>query len=416
MKKYSLLIILTICATFLICSNLSAQNLMYGCVKKNQGQLRIVNNPSDCNPSEYFISWGARPYDRVDPLNLYVDAAIGIDDPNRGLTQDKPFRTIGYALERVPILRTLETSTTINVAAGQYRESITIGMNSIWLKGAGPNNTALIGDGSTAVVQLYGPLKGGVAGFTIKNGGSGIYSSSATVTIENCIIADNRGYAGVEVYNNSFMNLKNSDVKGNNTGISLSRNSSIVMDTCNISANYSNGLAAWYTSTARLKNCDVSFNRGNGIEAGAGSSLRMSLSKVYNNTLSGLGITQQATLASRGGNEIYSNGDASGWRAGIAAYYGSVVVFTLEDTQVKDSIYHNNGPGLYISNNSSLFMKYGEIKENRFDGVGLYVGSTGHFEGGASVTSNGGYGVGCYKESVVVGSSDFVPGPTNCMW
>lgn len=33
------------------------ENVIHGCYKKNNGQLRIVNNPSQCNPSEVPISW-----------------------------------------------------------------------------------------------------------------------------------------------------------------------------------------------------------------------------------------------------------------------------------------------------------------------------------------------------------------------
>jgi hypothetical protein len=34
-----------------------AEDVIYGCYKKQNGQLRIVNNPSDCRPSEVAISW-----------------------------------------------------------------------------------------------------------------------------------------------------------------------------------------------------------------------------------------------------------------------------------------------------------------------------------------------------------------------
>lgn len=418
MKNYRLAIFLSSCFIIFLCSTLNAQNLTYGCVKKAQGQFRVVSDPSDCNPSEYPIALGTRPLDQVTPLILYVDGATGIDNLGYGLTQDKPFKTIGYALGRIPILRTADTSVTINVAAGQYRESIKIGMGGVWLKGAGPNATSLVGDGSTAVVQLYGPLKGGIAGFTITNGGTGIYSSTATMTIENCVITGNRGYGGLEVYNNSFMNLTNVDITSNNVGIALSRNSGVVLDGCNISSNSGHGLMVWYTSTARLKNCEVSRNGGNGIQAGAGSSLRMWFSRVYYNTLSGLDITQQATLAARGGNVIYSNGDGSGWRAGIGAYHGSSVVFTLEDTTVMDRIYDNNGPGLFISNNSSVFMKLGQVTHNNGNGVTLSLDSTGQFEGGASSTLNNGFGVACYNGSVGGLPGDLSgngSGPTNCI-
>jgi hypothetical protein len=56
MKKFVILVG-TILALFLVLSfNCYAENI-YGCKQKNDGQLRIVNNPGACRPSETFISW-----------------------------------------------------------------------------------------------------------------------------------------------------------------------------------------------------------------------------------------------------------------------------------------------------------------------------------------------------------------------
>jgi hypothetical protein len=42
---------------------------IYGCAKKGNGQLRIVENPTDCNPTENLISWRTIP-------NLYQKGCV----------------------------------------------------------------------------------------------------------------------------------------------------------------------------------------------------------------------------------------------------------------------------------------------------------------------------------------------------
>jgi hypothetical protein len=56
MKK-SAIVVGTILASFLVLAfNCYAENI-YGCKQKNDGQLRIVNNPGACRPSETSVSW-----------------------------------------------------------------------------------------------------------------------------------------------------------------------------------------------------------------------------------------------------------------------------------------------------------------------------------------------------------------------
>jgi len=56
MKKFAI-VVGSILALFLVLGfNCYAENI-YGCKQKNDGQLRIVNNPGACRPSETPISW-----------------------------------------------------------------------------------------------------------------------------------------------------------------------------------------------------------------------------------------------------------------------------------------------------------------------------------------------------------------------
>lgn len=57
MKK--LFITIGVSFVFIVATSVqsSAENLIYGCYKKQNGQLRIVSDPSECKPSEVPISW-----------------------------------------------------------------------------------------------------------------------------------------------------------------------------------------------------------------------------------------------------------------------------------------------------------------------------------------------------------------------
>jgi hypothetical protein len=351
-------------------------------------------------------------------ITLYVNATTGIDVPSRAPVAARPFKTIGYALHQIPALRSSsDVQAVINISAGVYNESIIVDQNNIWLKAAGSDVTSVVGDGASTVLQIIGPIKSHITGFTIQNGGVGLYSSFASVVVENCVITNNAGYAGIEVLDASLMNLINTNVNNNQVGISVYRNATAVIDFCNIFGNSSIGLEVWWSANARImNNCAIYSNGSYGIQIGGASSVRMSTSAVHDNTLSGILAFQTGTFGSRGGNTIYANAVSGG--AGVQAGNGSSVYFSLTDTQVKDAIYNNNGPGLSIRNNSSLNMEAADVHNNQGDGVALSLGSSGTAGSGVSITDNAGYGVSCSDGSVASGSPGDVSGNssgiTNC--
>ncbi len=57
-QKYALMFLLVFLCSFAICFSVYADDTMiYGCYKKNKGQLRVVGQGSKCLPSEIPISW-----------------------------------------------------------------------------------------------------------------------------------------------------------------------------------------------------------------------------------------------------------------------------------------------------------------------------------------------------------------------
>jgi hypothetical protein len=49
--------LITFFSTVLIASHAQGSNIIYGCTKKVNGQLRVVSGPGQCNPGENEISW-----------------------------------------------------------------------------------------------------------------------------------------------------------------------------------------------------------------------------------------------------------------------------------------------------------------------------------------------------------------------
>jgi len=289
---------------------------------------------------------------------------------------------------------------TIKIAAGTYNETVSISKNGLTIEGGGKDNTVISGDSSAIVITVNSIKQCKINDITIQGGSLGVYCSFGEVTFSNCRVQNNPGFAGILARHNSSVSLGNTDVNGNQYGVWVDRSASIAIEDCNIFSNSQNGVSIWYTSSASIKGCDIYSNGGNGIQVGGGSSIKLSLSKVHGNTYSGIDVTQLSTIALRGGNDIYSNADNSGWRAGIGAYHSSNVVATLSDTTDKDEIYLNNGPGIYISNNSSLFMASGKTYQNKGDGIHLHLNSTTQLED-VSVTNNSGYGIACNDQSVL---------------
>jgi len=288
----------------------------------------------------------------------------------------------------------------IEVAAGTYNETLVISKNNLRITGGGKDNTIITGNSASNVITVNRGNGFALEKITIQGGYIGVYCSWAGAALSECRIQNNIGDAGIVSTNGSIISLGQTDISGNNCGVMVLYNSVMRIENCNIFSNSLEGVSAWFLGVARIKSCDIYSNGGDGIQVGGGSSVRLSLSKVHGNALSGIGATEGSSARLGGGNDIYSNGDNSGWRAGIGVFHGSNVTATLTDSSEKDDIYLNNGPGLFISNNSSLFLKIGNVYQNKGDGIHLTLNSTAQLEE-VSLTDNTGYGIACNQQSVL---------------
>ena len=398
MKK-SIYFLLAAAICFLFTTHSYAGNIaIYGCYKKNHGQFRVVDSWNECLKSEVPISWVAQSNDIVDYIVIYVNASTGVDEVGYGLSEDKPFKTIGFALNRVPLLRShSEIRTLIDVAAGTYNESINISINKIWLKGKGVDQTIISGNGSNNVITITGPVGGRISDFSISGGGSGIVCFGSSYTVENCEITNNNGYAGLEIRNSSDVFLNNTAVFSNlQNGIAVYRNSTLISENSIVKENNSNGLEVWYTSTARVSNSEFDNNGNSGIQVGGGSSVRLFQSKLLNNYNCGIDSTSNSTALLRGGNLIKGNNTGMvDWRGGVGVYQGSEFTITNDSNVEQDKIIENHQNGIFLSNNSTSLIKDANISNNFGDGIDLNFGCSGAFEELVTITGNAAHGIIC---------------------
>lgn len=396
-RNYSILFFIISCMFFVSISY--AENVsIYGCYKKNNGQLRVVESWNECLKSEVPISWAAQKNDIVDYLEVFVNVMIGLDENGYGLSEVKPFKTIGYALSRIPHLRSnSEIRTVVYVSSGTYNESLNISINKLWLKGESSGNTFIIGDGIKNVISISGSATGKISDFSIYNGAIGISCTASSITIQDSIIKGNQGYSGLLIQNNSNVYLYKTQIFTNTGhGVSVTRNSTLTMNNCDLYDNVMNGLEVWYTSMARVDSCQLSKNLNNGIQVGGGSSLRLTKSYIFDNFYSGIDSTSNSTALLRGGNEIKGNNiSLVEWRGGVGVHQGSEFSITNDFNDTPDQIIKNHENGIYLSNNSTSLIKEANISDNFGDGIDLNFGCSGAFEDLVDISGNQGWGILC---------------------
>jgi hypothetical protein len=423
MKKLGILFSFSVAIIFCIFFAIPsyAENVViYGCYQKNNGQLRVVGSWNECLSSEVPISWTTQPYDVVNYLAVYVNASTGLDETGYGLSEDKPFKTIGYALSRIPFLRSnSDIRTDIFVASGTYNESIRLTQNNIRLKGKGIGNTIISGDGNNEVILVRGSFNARISGVSILNGGiSGIGCESASISIQDCEIRENRGDAGLVVTNTSYMRLENVNVISNNSyGILVYRNSSLKAVNIVVKDNLLDGLEVYQSSSAKIENSEFSDNGRNGIIVSKTSSITFHESKVLNNHLAGINLTENSNISLRGGNVIKGNNTSqTEWLGGLSAAHGSGFTIGSYPSRPKDQIVENYQNGIFLSNNSYSFINDANISYNYGNGISVDFGCTGQFENKVDITNNNGFGIIC-SDAIIRNSANVlgnVSGDINC--
>ena len=200
-------------------------------------------------------------------VDIYVNGAIGKDHPNWGDRQEKPFKTISYAVGRVPFMRnSSDFFANIHVAAGVYNEAVRVDINRVGLFGAGKENTEIAGPENTSVaLDILFSDNFIVDGFKISNGIFGIGLLTTSGTISNTMVQGN----GIGlVVGESLINIGEFISSDNYLGgITANQHTKVTLyGNISITNNYGGGMSFFNKSTLNL----ISFAETNVIVSGNG--------------------------------------------------------------------------------------------------------------------------------------------------
>ena len=359
-------------------------------------------------------------------LAFFVDQLVGTDQTICG-DQVQPCKTIGYAV--INKART-DSHSVINIAAGTYNESVVIDKKNVSLIGAGNTATIIAGDSNQPTINAIGPANIDMSNLAVRNGDPGIRGAAVTMSLQHLAVENNAD--GIYLEGNSSLYLRQSAVQSNSAdAITLTQNSSVDISGT-VTGNAGSGINIFSSSTANISDSTITNNQGDGIKlassatanignsnissnqqgifAIAGSSASVGDSTISNNMQTGIHVSGHSSFRLGGGNKVQSNGD------GVNVQQNSQITIQA-NSSATDLISLNNGVGVGVGNNSSLFMVDGKIETNKGDGISLVGNTIADITANASVTSNDGQGIYCDSDSKYNGTpsvSGNKGGDVNC--
>ena len=116
-------------------------------------------------------SAGQEAYPNDSTVTIYVSVKTGNDSLDSGLSANDPFKTIGYALSRIPFLRpSPDFLAIIDIAQGRYKESITIKYDKVYLVGKGNNKTKIIGTSGEETIRVNNSADIAIVNLSVEEG------------------------------------------------------------------------------------------------------------------------------------------------------------------------------------------------------------------------------------------------------
>jgi hypothetical protein len=232
-----------------------------------------------------------------------------IETQNDCLNAADPCRTIGHAIDQA------SPGDTISIAAGIYRESLSLDEN-LALEGAGAGATMIDGGGQSRVITINAGVVARIAGVQIQNGnttnqdlsdGGGIRNDGVLILSESVVSGNTSGGQGGGIYNSGALTLDGSRVQGNSAssggGIYSAGGGSLTASRSTISGNRSLGAGGGIQNDGTLTLTDgtisgnLAVGRGGGVE--------------NNNALTFTNVTISGNLADRGGGIANGGGGAN---------------------------------------------------------------------------------------------------------
>jgi hypothetical protein len=357
-----------------------------GCAKKQNGQLRIVTDASQCLASESAVSFAA-PGPPPGPVSVTVDCGAGetvqqaIDtaDPAQPLT----VTISGSCTESVAVFRdnvTLQAAASgggIASPSGGGGPALTVGGRDVSLQ-----SLALAGNGAPSLVTASGAT---VQTTDLHVTGDGVIAgessslSLADITIDNCQnagVSANNG-ATVYLYGGS---LKGCGVKALTGGSMFLRNGVSVTDARLVGVDASNG-GSIAIDSATISNDG---NWGAFAEGGGSIVVEGADTVVSGNTFAGVEADDGGTVT------IGVQAHVSGNGTGASAISGGHLV--IREGAVVE---HNTGVGIRLAGASTLSINgQAVVQNNGGDGISLSDTSVATFLE-STITGNTGHGIHC---------------------
>jgi parallel beta-helix repeat protein len=347
-------------------------DVIYGCYQKNNGQLRIVENTSECKKSEVPISWAGM----AGPTTILVDCDNG--------------ETITDALQQLGDPLTIQVKGTCNENVEIVRNDVTL----IAHPSGGTVNGGLTADKHTINVRASRIV---IDGLTLTGGRTGVNGGAM---IRNCTI-QNTVWNGVSFYHGGNGTVDNCQIKNNpHHGIVIEGGSGTVINST-ISSNAGLGIVINPGGSARIGITDRNQYAGNTISNNGSNGIHIAFSGsafIGGNTISGNGADPDAYWGRYGIGVFFASADLVGYNritgnkgTGVFAKNSTVLIgdggFGLpigapgEDPNYANMITGNgtvspNWGGVYGYLGTSLDIRYATISGNTGDGVILRLRST----------------------------------------
>jgi len=228
---------------------------------------KIAERLNASNYTDNSVVNGITYYYKVKAIDVCLNESAASDGASGRLVDRVYNKTRGlwYSTIQAAIDNATQNNV-IKVSQSTYNERLNLSNVNVALSSSDPNNPAatIIDGGGAGNVITFGTGNNSILkGFTIKNSGSGnngIYCSSASPVISNCIIEDNGN--GVYCDSASSPTIKNSLIHGNNSGTGITIAGSATVINCTLTGN-NKGFDCIGSAAPSISSCIVWGNTSN---------------------------------------------------------------------------------------------------------------------------------------------------------
>jgi hypothetical protein len=362
-------------------------DVIVGCAKNVNGQLRIVNDASECLTSEHAVAFAA-PQAPTGPQSVLVDCAAG--------------QSVQQALAD-----TMSASSVDIAIKGTCTEAVQIGRDDVNLHGVSAGDGLQAPSPGATVLQL-GPVRQiNVFQLTLSGGAIGLSAGPGATFNANNLTVTGSSNIGVLVDNASAGFLNNSTIDGAGDGIGASGASAIGFNGGTIKNSVTNAVHANNGGHIQLSGGVLVTDTGfHGVVAQTGGSVEVQQATVQNSNGTGVfafqggsvHVTQNALIrnnrfggvgANAGSAEVDGHVTGNGG-CGVCGYNGGHL--TVQDGALIDA---NLGDGVQAGVGSTVAVQRATITNNTNSGIHLQGTASAGFDPNNTITGNGQWGIFC---------------------